>query len=119
MNMNVQDMVGEAKNSVPAVTCEDFLKMRAEGDNYTLIDVREEDEWNEGHIPEAVHIPRGLLEFKIADTVPDKNAPIVTQCASGGRSALCAETLVKMGYTNVKNLEGGYMGYCDAVKENV
>ena len=117
--MSAQDLVGEAKKGLPSISCEDFLAIRDSGEPYTLIDVREEDEWDAGHIEEAVHIPRGLLEFKVADIVPDKNAPIITQCASGGRSALCAQTLIKMGYTNVRNLEGGYTGYCEAVKETV
>jgi len=86
--------------------------MRKAGIEHVLLDVRERDEWDAGHIEGATHLPRGLVEFKIGDVVPDKSALIITQCASGGRSALCAQALHKLGYTNVKNLEGGYTEYC-------
>lgn len=114
MSKTVQDLVAEAKQVVPAITCEEFLELSKKGETPTVIDVREKDEWEAGHIEGAIHIPRGFLEFKIAEAVPDKDAPIVVQCASGGRSALCGEALIKMGYTHVKNLEGGYKQYCGA-----
>lgn len=87
------------------------------GEPHILIDVREQDEWDAGHIANAVHIPRGVLEFKIHEVAPDKHTPIVVQCATGGRGALCGASLVKMGYTKVMNLDGGYKGYCAVTQE--
>lgn len=110
--MTVEDLVQQAKTTVPKITCQDYLALRNRQTPHVLIDVREATEWAAGHIEGALHVPRGLLEFKIAELVPDKNTLIVTQCASGGRSALGAQTLLRMGYTNVYNLEGGYQAYC-------
>jgi rhodanese-related sulfurtransferase len=114
MTHTPQDLVTQAKNEVPSISCEEFKKMQGEDNAYTLIDVREQDEWDAGHIQEAIHIPRGMLEFKIGEAVPNKDDLIVVQCASGGRAALCGQQLIKLGYTNVKNLEGGYTSYCEA-----
>jgi rhodanese-related sulfurtransferase len=112
--MTAQDIVAQAKEEVPAISCADYLAMRDRKEPHTLIDVREKDEWNKGHIEGAIHIPRGVLEFKIGSVAPQMDAPLVVQCASGGRAALCGQALRKMGYTNVKNLEGGYDAYCKA-----
>jgi molybdopterin/thiamine biosynthesis adenylyltransferase/rhodanese-related sulfurtransferase len=73
-----------------------------------LVDVRELDEWQEGHIPRAVHVPRGFLESRIDQVVPDHDTPVVLYCAGGSRSAFAAKTLGELGYTNVLNLAGGY-----------
>jgi rhodanese-related sulfurtransferase len=116
MEMTAQDLVARAKAEVPALSCRDYLALREKGEAHTLLDVREQNEWDAGHIEGAVHLPRGLVEFKIAEIVPDKNAPIVLQCATGGRAALCGQALLKLGYKNVRNLEGGYTEYCKAIK---
>lgn len=107
-------MVSEAKAAVPSITCGEYRAMRSEHLPHVLLDVREQHEFDAGHIDGAIHMPRGVLEFKIADAVPDKNTTIVVQCAGGGRSALCGQTLLALGYTNVKNLEGGYTEWCNA-----
>jgi sulfur-carrier protein adenylyltransferase/sulfurtransferase len=72
-----------------------------------FIDVRERDEWDEGHIPGAVHIPRGWLESRIEQTIADRSRPIVAYCAAGNRSAFAAKTLEELGYEDVVNLAGG------------
>jgi molybdopterin/thiamine biosynthesis adenylyltransferase/rhodanese-related sulfurtransferase len=72
------------------------------------IDVREGDEWQEGHIPGAVHVPRGYLESRIETAVPDKSTPVVLYCAAGNRSAFAAKTLAELGYTTVSSLRGGF-----------
>ncbi|MGN6429323.1 MAG: molybdopterin-synthase adenylyltransferase MoeB [Gaiellaceae bacterium] len=72
-----------------------------------FLDVREREEWDEGHIPGAVHIPRGWLESRIEQAVPDRNRPIVAYCASGNRSTFAAKTLEELGYADVVNLAGG------------
>jgi molybdopterin/thiamine biosynthesis adenylyltransferase/rhodanese-related sulfurtransferase len=76
-----------------------------------LIDVREKDEWIEGSIPGARWIPRGFLELRIEDQVPERSAEIVLYCAGGTRSALAARALEELGYTNVKSLAGGFSGW--------
>jgi molybdopterin/thiamine biosynthesis adenylyltransferase/rhodanese-related sulfurtransferase len=72
------------------------------------LDVREADEWQEGHLPGAVHVPRGFLESRIENVVADRSAPVVLYCASGGRSAFAAKSLADLGYTNVHSLAGGF-----------
>ncbi len=111
MPNSAQDLVAQARQEVQAITPAELIGLQNEKAPFTLIDVREREEWDTGHIDGAVHIPRGLLEFKIAEAVPDRHFPVILHCASGGRSALSAQMLVKMGYSNVKNLEGGYAAY--------
>ncbi len=79
-----------------------------------LLDVREKDEWDEGYIPGATHLPRGFLESRVEEAVPDKETPLVVYCAGGVRSAFAAKTLQEMGYTNVVSLSGGYGGWKNA-----
>jgi sulfur-carrier protein adenylyltransferase/sulfurtransferase len=76
-----------------------------------VVDVREQDEWDEGHIPAAVHVPRGFLESRIERIAPDHDAPIVLYCASGNRSAYAAKTLEELGYEHVSSLAPGYTGW--------
>ena len=76
-----------------------------------LIDVREKDEWTEGYIPGAQWIPRGFLELRIEDQVPERSAEIVLYCAGGTRSALAARSLADLGYTNVKSMAGGFSAW--------
>jgi len=92
--------------------------MRENGDDHVLLDVREQEEWDTGHLESAVHIVRGFLEFKVEEAIPNKSQLIVICCAKGGRSALAAATLQKIGYVNVKYLEGGYSGYCEDLKKD-
>jgi rhodanese-related sulfurtransferase len=81
------------------------------GQKLTLIDVREDNEWQAGHAASAIHISRGTLEREIEKAAPDKAQRVVLYCHSGARSALAADSLQKMGYTNVFSLAGGYTGY--------
>src|SRR4051794_6022085 len=76
-----------------------------------IIDVREKDEWMEGFIPGAHWIPRGFLEQRIEDQVPEKNAAVVLYCAGGSRSALAADSLAALGYNNVQSLAGGFSAW--------
>jgi molybdopterin/thiamine biosynthesis adenylyltransferase/rhodanese-related sulfurtransferase len=77
-------------------------------DGAVWIDVREADEWQEGHLPGAVHIPRGFLESRVEGAAPDKSTPVVVYCASAARSAFAAKTLAGLGYENVHSLAGGF-----------
>jgi molybdopterin/thiamine biosynthesis adenylyltransferase/rhodanese-related sulfurtransferase len=76
-----------------------------------LVDIREQDEWDEGHIPGAVHVPRGHLESRIERIIPDRDAQVVLYCAAGNRSAFAAKTLEELGYANVSSLAPGYTGW--------
>ncbi|HSL64704.1 MAG TPA: molybdopterin-synthase adenylyltransferase MoeB [Gaiellaceae bacterium] len=75
------------------------------------LDVRERDEWDEGHIPGAIHVPRGSLESRVESAVPDRAAPIVVYCASGARSAFATKSLLELGYEDVRNLAGGIVDW--------
>ena len=76
-----------------------------------LIDVRDPDEWQEGHIPGAKNFSRGTVELEIEEAAPDLSTPIITHCGGGGRSALAAESLQRMGYKNVKSMAGGFKAW--------
>jgi rhodanese-related sulfurtransferase len=73
-----------------------------------LIDVRDPGEWQEGHIPGTKNFSRGTVELEVEEAAPDLSTPIITHCGGGGRSALAAESLQRMGYTNVKSMAGGF-----------
>jgi molybdopterin/thiamine biosynthesis adenylyltransferase/rhodanese-related sulfurtransferase len=80
-------------------------------DRPVFVDVRDREEWDEGHIPGALHVPRSFLESRIESAVPDRDQPIVVYCASGNRSAFATRTLEELGYTEVRNLAGGYVDW--------
>jgi phage shock protein E len=78
---------------------------------HLVLDVRDKEEFEQGHIENAVNISRGTLEMRIEEAVPDKDTPIVCHCAGGNRGALAADTLQQLGYTQVVNIEGGLKAY--------
>jgi rhodanese-related sulfurtransferase len=82
--------------------------------SYLLLDVREDHEWEKGHLPGAEHLGRGILERDIERIVPSLEAPVVLYCGGGFRSALAADSLQRMGYRHVYSLAGGYRGWLDA-----
>jgi molybdopterin/thiamine biosynthesis adenylyltransferase/rhodanese-related sulfurtransferase len=106
-----EELFRDAKKVVPDVSPQDVSDRST---NAALVDVREKTEWEEGHIPGAVHVPRGYLELRIENAVPDKNQPVLLYCAGGTRSVLAARTLQDMGYTNVRSMAGGYTAWKDA-----
>jgi rhodanese-related sulfurtransferase len=105
-------LFAEAKARITQVTPQQVRDAVAQGEDVAIIDVREPNEWNLGHIPGAVHIPRGVLESAIETRVP-RERRVVLYCASGNRSALAAESLQQMGYTNVASMAGGFRGWAD------
>lgn len=105
-------LVQHAQQHVPRVSCDELARMKEQDTDHVLLDVRTQEEFDNGHITDALHIPRGFLEFQIEEQVPERDRHIVVCCASGGRASLAAETLQKMGYTNAAYLEGGYNAYC-------
>src|SRR5205807_238577 len=86
----------------------DRARQRLDGGAPLLVDVRERDEWDEGHIPGAIHIPRGSLESRIEQAVRDRGRELIVYCASGSRSAFAAKTLQELGYEQVSSLTGGF-----------
>jgi rhodanese-related sulfurtransferase len=91
------------------------VKRRLEaGERFYLVDVREESEWSRGHLPGAIHLSKGIIERDIEKTIADPSATIVLYCGGGFRSALVADSLQQMGYSNVRSLVGGWRGWCDA-----
>ena len=107
MAKSYEDLVAEAQAVTEQVSVEEVREVVEVGGDVKVVDVREPDEWEEGHIPGATHIPRVLLELQSAMLLPDKDARIVVHCARGGRGALATKTLQEMGYGNVANMEGG------------
>ncbi|NQT10465.1 MAG: rhodanese-like domain-containing protein [Desulfobacteraceae bacterium] len=107
--MTAKEMVTTAKQNITEVSVSDAKALLDKG-GYIFLDVRTSKEFKMGHIPGAMHLARGLLEFKIAKAVPDKNANIIVYCKSGGRGSLATYTLGQMGY-NVKNMDGGWKAW--------
>src|SRR5918996_1975459 len=102
-----EKLVAEAKKHITEISPQDAAAKLNSGDA-VVVDVRDKDEWEEGHIPGATHLSRGTIELDIEEKVPDQNALIICHCGGGGRSALAAETLQKMGYKNVRSMAGGF-----------
>ena len=107
-------LVRDAKQRVREFDIAEYRRRVEAGERWTLIDVREDREWDAGHLPDAIHMGRGVLERDVEARFPDKDEPIVLQCGGGFRSALSADNLQKMGYRNVVSLDGGYRGWIAA-----
>ena len=99
-----RDLLQQVKAEITEVDAPRASELR----DHLFVDVREQDEWDEGHIPGAVHVPRGHLESKIEAAAPDKAQPVVVYCAGGSRSAFAAKTLEELGYETVASLAGGF-----------
>jgi len=104
------DLVNEAKLRIREVTPREVLAMQERGANVVYLDVREPNEWNLGRLPNAMHIPRGHLESNIEARV-GRDETVVVYCARGNRSALAADTLQQMGYTDVASMAEGFGGW--------
>jgi len=107
-------LVEDAKGRVREVTIDEVKGLLDEGAGFYLIDVREESEWAKGHLPKAIHLGKGIIERDIETTIDDLHAPIVLYCGGGFRSALAADNLQKMGYTNVVSMDGGWRAWTEA-----
>jgi sulfur-carrier protein adenylyltransferase/sulfurtransferase len=112
MEKTSKNILDEARASIKQIDIDEARRM-LEKPGVVLVDVRESDEWRQGHIEQAVGIPRGFLELRIEEKVPDHKSPIILQCASGTRSLLAARTLRELGYQNVYNLTGGFNAWKD------
>jgi adenylyltransferase/sulfurtransferase len=109
-----RDMLRGVRGRIKEVDVRELEGQRRAGRPPTVLDVREQDEVEQGIIPGAIHIPRGYLELRIEQFAPDKEVPVVIYCASGIRSALATETLLEMGYSDVANLKGGFNAWKEA-----
>jgi rhodanese-related sulfurtransferase len=107
-------IVADAKKHVKEWDFREVKKKMDAGEKFLLVDVREDNEWERGHIPGAIHMGRGIIERDIEQAVPDHDAAIVLYCGGGFRSALSAENLQKMGYTNVISMDGGWRHWTEA-----
>lgn len=110
-NSAYKAIVAEAQSHVKLVDIEKFKALRAAHPDALLVDTRETEEWVTGHASGAIHISKGVIEKEIESRAPKKDATIVLYCHSGARSALAAENLMRMGYSNVYSLDGGITAY--------
>jgi len=106
--LNRDQLVQLAKSQITEISARELKRRLDAGEDLTVVDVRERDEFVQGHLPDAVFIPRGFLELQIEQHQPDREQPLVVYCAGGVRSALAARNLKEMGYTNVISLIGGF-----------
>jgi len=107
-------LVQDAKSRVKETNVADVKRRMDAGEKFVLVDTREDNEWANGHLPGAVHLSKGIIERDIERTVPDASAKVVLYCGGGFRSALAADNLQKMGYTNVESMDGGWKGWNEA-----
>jgi rhodanese-related sulfurtransferase len=107
-------IVDDARRRIRELTVADVKAMLDRREQFRLVDVREESEWLQGHLPSATHLCKGIIERDIEEAIPDRSAQIVLYCGGGFRSALAADNLQKMGYTNVASMDGGWRGWNQA-----
>lgn len=104
-------IVDDSKKRVREATVDEIKSRLDRGDKFVLVDVREESEWQKDHLPGAIHMSKGVIERDVEQKVPDLNTEMVLYCGGGFRSALAADNLQKMGYTNVISMDGGVRGW--------
>ena len=104
-------IVEDTKKRIREVTIDEVKGKLDRGEKFLLIDVREEREYGVDHLPGAVHLGKGIIERDIEKRVPDQNTPMVLYCGGGFRSALAADNLQEMGYTQVLSMDGGIRGW--------
>lgn len=114
-------LVDDAKNRIEEIDPDEVNEKLESDEDFVLLDVREQDEWESSHISGAKYLGKGVIERDIEDEYPDTDQEIVLYCGGGYRSALAADTLQKMGYQNVKSLAGGFRSWTEAgfpIEEN-
>lgn len=107
-------LVNESKKKVKETNVADVKRRMDAGEKFLLVDVREDNEWANGHITGAIHLGKGIIERDIEQQVPDTGAKLILYCGGGFRSALAADNLQKMGYHNVISMDGGWRGWTEA-----
>jgi adenylyltransferase/sulfurtransferase len=109
MAKSFQELIADARKDVPEMSAQQVNELLSHnGKSHVILDVRESDEWRQGHLEGAVPLPRGFLEIKVETAIPDKQTPIIAYCAGGVRSLLAGKILKEMGYQNVASMTGGY-----------
>jgi sulfur-carrier protein adenylyltransferase/sulfurtransferase len=106
-----EELIRKLRTEVPEISPEEVQRVSqngASGGPPVIVDVREADEWRAGHLPGAIHLPRGFLEFQAEAKLPDRQKEVIAYCAGGTRSLLAAETLKRMGYARVRSMAGGF-----------
>src|SRR5256885_16518584 len=111
MAKTYKQIMEEARQVVPEASPDDVKSKLDRGIPPMLLDVREKEEFRQGYVPGAVSLPRGFLEMRVEDAVPDKNTPIVAYCAGGTRSLLAGRILKELGYANVVSMRGGFTAW--------
>jgi rhodanese-related sulfurtransferase len=106
-------LVQDAKTRIRELTIDQVKAKLDRGEKFHLVDVREESEWAKDHLPGAEHLGKGIVERDVEQRIPDQGAELVLYCGGGFRSALVADNLQKMGYTNVWSMDGGVRGWRD------
>lgn len=104
-------LVNDAKQHIREFSVREVRDRQLAEATFTLVDVREQSEWNAGHIAGAIHLGKGVIERDIEAAIPDRDTDIVLYCGGGFRSALAADALQRMGYTNVSSMDGGWRGW--------
>ena len=104
-------IVNDARKRIQEVTIDDVKRKLDRGEKFLLVDVREESEYAKDHLPGAIHLGKGIIERDVEERVPDLHTPMVLYCGGGFRSALAADNLQKMGYTQALSMDGGVRGW--------
>jgi rhodanese-related sulfurtransferase len=110
-NQGFLALVNDAKSRIRQIDVDQYRQMKESGEPHVLVDVREESEWQKGHAAGAMYLGKGVIERDIESKIPDKNAKLVLYCGGGFRSALAADAIQTMGYTNAISLDGGWSAY--------
>src|SRR5712691_9252015 len=114
MAKTYKQLMDEARHTIPEFTVEEIKTRVDRGEQWTLLDVREREEYRAGHLEGALSLPRGFLELRVEEAVADKSTPLIAYCASGLRSLMAARTLKDIGYEQVVSLAGGYTAWKNA-----
>ncbi|HUL34751.1 MAG TPA: rhodanese-like domain-containing protein [Candidatus Eisenbacteria bacterium] len=107
-------LVNDAKKRVRETNVAEVKRRMEAGEKFVLVDVREESEWAQGHLPGAIHLGKGIIERDVEIRIPDTGTKMILYCGGGYRSALSADNLQKMGYTSVESMDGGWKGWIGA-----
>src|SRR5690349_11794756 len=105
------NIVNDAKSRIREVSVAETQQRMRDDNNVKLVDVREDNEWNDSHAAGAIHLGKGIIERDVETTVPDKNTELILYCGGGFRSALAADVLQQMGYANVFSMAGGWKAW--------
>jgi adenylyltransferase/sulfurtransferase len=114
MAKTYKELMDEARETIPELTIDEVKDRIERGEDWAVLDVREREEYREGHLEGAIPLPRGFLEMRVEETLPDKTRPIIAYCAGGVRSLIAARTMQEMGYENVSSMSGGYTAWKNA-----